>query len=126
MILRRRLCVTLLIGCAFIQGTALKAGEVSKLFRNWPAGDSPREIGNRVAARFLATPHTNFGNPNPPSHITYPEVATWYGALTFAESTRNKALELHLIQRFEPLFTTEANLIPQPVHVDNTVFGAVP
>lgn len=116
----------LLIGCVFIQGTALKGGEAPKSFRNWPADDSPRQIGDRVAARFLATPHTNFGNPNPPAHITYPEAVAWYGALTFAEVTKNEALEKRLIQRFEPLFTAEANLIPEPVHVDNTVFAAVP
>lgn len=126
MIPRRTPLVILLIVTALIQGTALKAGEGLKPFRNWPAGESPREIGNRVAARFLATPHTNFGNPNPPSHITYPEVATWYGALTFAQVTHDRPLEKRLIRRFEPLFTTEAHLIPEPVHVDNSVFGAVP
>lgn len=95
-------------------------------FRNWPAEDSPREIGKRVANRLLATPYSNYGNPGPPSQITYPEVTTWYGALTFAQVSRDKDLESGLIQRFQPLFGDEAKLIPNPVHVDNTVFAAVP
>jgi rhamnogalacturonyl hydrolase YesR len=124
---RYRFSVVFLIWVIAIHGAVLKAGGAEpKSLRDWPAGDSPREIGDRVAARFLATPHTNFGNPTPPSHITYPEVATWYGALTFAHVTHDRALQESLVKRFEPLFGTEANLIPNPVHVDNTVFGAVP
>src|ERR1700730_7555447 len=95
-------------------------------FRTWPAGTSPGEIGKRVADRLLTTPHFNYGNPGLPSQITYPEVATWYGALTFAQVSRDKDLQSRLIRRFEPLFGDEAKLIPNPVHVDNTVFAAVP
>jgi rhamnogalacturonyl hydrolase YesR len=95
-------------------------------FGAWPQGRSPTEIGTRVANRFVATPHTNFGRPTPPSSITYPESCTWYGALTFAKLSHNTALTKQLIDRFEPLFTTEANLIPTAVHVDPSAFGAVP
>jgi rhamnogalacturonyl hydrolase YesR len=97
-----------------------------KSFQNWPAGTSPQEIGARVAERFIATPHTNFGRPGGPGRITYPEVVTWYGALTFAQLTGNKDMTSRLTQRFEPFFSTEASLVPQPVNVDSTVFGAVP
>jgi len=97
-----------------------------KELRSWPAAASPEEIGKRVADRLLATPHFNFGKPDTPSQITYPEVATWYGALTFAQESRDKQLKSQLIQRFQPLFGDEAKLIPSPVHVDNTVFAAVP
>jgi len=95
-------------------------------FGPWPKGGSPQEIGNRVAGRFVATPHTNFGRPTPPGSITYPETCTWYGALTFAQLSRNKALTHKLIARFEPLFGAEAHLIPTADHVDPSVFGAVP
>ncbi len=95
-------------------------------FKKWPAGSSPQEVGKKVAERLVTSPHQNFGQPLPPSQITYPEVVTWYGALTFAKVTSDKALNAQLIQRFEPLFSTEADLIPNPNHVDNTVFGAVP
>lgn len=103
-----------------------EAAKQRSTFRNWPAGKSPREIGKRVAERLVSTPHANFGKPEPPTQITYPEAATWYGALIFAQASHDKQLESRLIQRFQPLFGDEANLIPKPVHVDNTVFAAVP
>jgi rhamnogalacturonyl hydrolase YesR len=92
----------------------------------WPAGTSPQEIGKRVAARFVASPHPNFGRTNPPNSITYPETCAWYGALTFAKVTGDKDLTAKLIQRFEPLFGAESRLIPRPSNVDATVFGSVP
>jgi unsaturated rhamnogalacturonyl hydrolase len=95
-------------------------------FGPWPNGGSPKEIGTRVAERFAATPHTNFGRPAPPGSITYPETCTWYGALTFAQLSRNKALTRKLVARFQPLFGAEAHLIPTADHVDPSVFGAVP
>ncbi len=95
-------------------------------FTNWPAGSSPKEIGQRVADRFIATPHPNFGRPTPPARITYPEICTWYGALTFAKESGNKKLTGQLVNRFEPLFGSEDTLVPLPDHVDHTVFGAIP
>lgn len=95
-------------------------------FSNWPAGSSPEEVGKRVAEHFVASPHQNFGRPTPPTRIGYPEVCTWYGALEFAKESKDKALAEALAKRFEPLFTTEAKMVPDPVHVDYTVFGAVP
>jgi unsaturated rhamnogalacturonyl hydrolase len=110
-----------------VPGQAQKrAPKQLSVFRNWPDGKSPQEIGKRVAERLASTPHSNFGKPEPPNQITYPEVATWYGALIFARASHDKQLESRLIQRFQPLFGDEANLIPKPVHVDNTVFAAVP
>ncbi|RPI19344.1 MAG: glycosyl hydrolase, partial [Acidobacteriales bacterium] len=96
-------------------------------FDNWPKGSSPLDVGNRVAARFVVTPHTNFIRPGPPKFITYPETCTWYGALRFAQISGNKELTAQLIKRFDPLLTpAEAHLIPEPSHVDLSVFGAVP
>jgi unsaturated rhamnogalacturonyl hydrolase len=94
--------------------------------KNFPKGTSPKEIGNRIADHFIATPHTNFGRPVPPKVITYPETCTWYGALTFAKVTENKKLTAQLAERFEPLFGSRDTLIPIPDHVDYTVFGSVP
>ncbi len=90
----------------------------------WPAGYSPRHIGLRVAERFAAGPHGNGGRP--PPFIIYPETCAWYGALTFAQLSGERALTAALIRRFEPLFGPEAHLIPKPVNVDSTVFGVVP
>jgi rhamnogalacturonyl hydrolase YesR len=95
-------------------------------FTDWPAGKSPKEIGDRVAKRFIETPHQNFGRVAPPKIINYPEVCAWYGALTFAKVTDNNELRDQLIQRFEPLWTTEKSKIPDASHVDYTVFAALP
>jgi len=123
----KRMCTALCAILAVSYASPAMAGVTKvKSFQNWPAGTSPQEIGARVAERFIATPHTNFGRPGGPGRITYPEVVTWYGALTFAQLTGNKDMTSRLTQRFEPFFSTEASLVPQPVNVDSTVFGAVP
>src|ERR1700722_16042790 len=95
-------------------------------FAKWPAGSSPKEIGKRVAERFVSGPHTNFGRSAPPDHITYPEDVAWYGALTFAQLSGDQDLTSRLIQRFDHLLIEELALVPQPVHVDSTIFGSVP
>ena len=97
-----------------------------KEFESWPQGASPEEIGKRVAERYANGPHTNFGRPTPPAHITYPETCTWYGSLTFAQLIDEKDLTAMLTARFDPLFGDDSKLIPNPVNVDSTVFGAVP
>ena len=95
-------------------------------FTHWPKGFSPKEVGNKVAEHFVVTPHTNFGRSTPPKVITYPEVCAWYGALTFARESGNKKLSRKLAERFEPLFGADSSMIPEPDHVDYTVFGTVP
>ena len=125
---------TLGMGCRHAAETKPAAAPAAKadktvgkeLFGAWPAGQSPVEIGKRVAARFVASPHQNFGRPTPPRTITYPEVCTWYGALTFADLSHDAALREALVKRFEPLFGSEKAMVPVPTHVDATVFGAVP
>jgi len=97
-----------------------------KEFTNWPKGSSPEEVGKRVAERFISKPFQNFGRSTPPAHITYPEVCTWYGGLTFAQLTGDKDLTAKLVQRFDPLLGDQSNLVPTPNHVDATVFGTVP
>ncbi len=121
----RRRSAEVLFAIALIAFATLAAGR-KKVFQDWPTGTSPAEIGKRVAERFASGPHTNFGKSAPPEHITYPETVAWYGALTFAQVTGAKKLTAQLVNRFAPLFSVEAALIPEPVHVDATVFGAVP
>ncbi len=90
-------------------------------FTDWPQGASPQEVGKRVAERFVSSPHMD------PKSITYPEVCTWYGALTFAQLSGDKDLSSKLIKRFDLLLTPqEAGLVSKERHVDFTVFGAVP
>jgi unsaturated rhamnogalacturonyl hydrolase len=121
-----RSSILLVLVNAIVLVFPLHAQKQEKEFRHWPAGKSPKEIGKLVAEHLVVTPHTNFGRPGPPPQVTYPEVVSWYGALRFAQMSGDKDLEAKLIQRFQPLFGDEANLIPKPVHVDNTVFAAVP
>jgi rhamnogalacturonyl hydrolase YesR len=64
--------------------------------------------------------------PDAPRKITYPEVCTWYGALTFAQLTNDKQLAAKLEERFQPLFGADSMIVPVPNHVDNSVFGGVP
>ena len=114
----------LLVFAAF--ATISNAEDRPKEFKKWPAGKSPREIGTRVAEHFVTTPHTNFGRPEPATFITYPESVAWYGALTFTSVSGDKELTNKLVRRFDPLFGPEASFIPEPTHVDLTVFGVVP
>jgi rhamnogalacturonyl hydrolase YesR len=89
--------------------------------KHWPKGSSPQEIGKRVAEHFAVRPL-----PVAPRKIPYPEVCTWYGALTFASLTKDNKLIKRLEECFSTLFGVDSVLIPIPNHVDNTVFGSVP
>ena len=92
------------------------------VFRDWPAGASPAEVGRRVAENFAARPFQR-----PTAFIIYPEVCTWYGALTLASLTGDAGLQQRLVRKFDPLFTPEGskNISPN-AHVDYRVFGTVP
>lgn len=123
------LFVTCVFGLMLTQPTAAAKRESKvpiKEFSNWPAGTSPQEIGKRVAERYVASDYINLHRNPPTPTIIYPEVCTWYGALTFAQLSGDKDLTQRLTQRFDPLFGDKAALVPKPNHVDNTVFGAVP
>jgi len=99
---------------------AAAPGHAQKEFQNWPAGTSPTVIGKRVAERFVSSKHLRDNT------IIYPEVCAWYGSLTFAQLSGDKDLTRRLMARFDPLFTTEAALVPTERHVDFSVFGSVP
>ena len=99
----------------------------SAYFQNLPKGATALEVGKLIAENFVVRPHGNLGRPKVPKFIIYPEVCAWYGSLTFAQLTNDTDLVSRLIKRFDPLLTTaEAPLIPNPIHVDLSVFGAVP
>lgn len=111
---------TLRVACLVLIAVPLGFGQ-EKYFSNWPAGTSPQEVGKRVAEHFVTSPHQD------PHKITYPEVCSWYGALTFAHLSDNKQLTADLIKRFEPLLSPPGSeLIHHERHVDFSVFGAVP
>jgi unsaturated rhamnogalacturonyl hydrolase len=112
---------TIAFALMFISTTKIAAAQTD-YFSNWPAGDSPQEVGKRLAEHFVTSPHQGNGT------IFYGEVATWYGALTFAQLTHDDALRSRLIQKFEPLMPggAEAARIPIRHHVDDSIFGVVP
>jgi len=128
---KKPILIAQLVVCAIVltfapQAHAKLQEKAIKEFSNWPAGTSPQEIGKRVAERYAASDYINLHRHPPTPTIIYPEVCTWYGALTFAQLTHDTDLTQRLIKRFEPLFGEKASLIPKPNHVDNTVFGTVP
>jgi rhamnogalacturonyl hydrolase YesR len=98
----------------------------SSYFKQWPEGLSPLEVGKRVAWHFLDSPYFIFSQPGLPKTIAYPETCAWYGALEFARSSGDNILIGKLKVRFEPLFGKDSLLIPSPVNVYYSVFGAVP
>src|ERR1051326_8361991 len=100
---------TVVLSFAFV--SLVSAAEVAD-FATWPAGSSPKEIGQRVANRFLASRHPNFGRPTLPKSITYPEVCAWYGALNFAKVSGDEKMVGQLTERFEPLFREEKSMVP--------------
>jgi len=93
---------------------------------SWTKDVDPETIGKLVAKRFVESRHNSFRANEPAKSITYPEVCAWYGALKFGEATNDNKLLKQLEDRFMPFFGEEQSLVPNPVHVDNTVFGAIP
>lgn len=96
---------------------------------DFPKGSTPEDVGHRIVNKYLQTPHSLYGNTRPstkPHQITYPDVCTWLGGLWFADAIGDEPLYNRLVDRFEPLFSAERNLLPKPNHVDNNVFGALP
>lgn len=112
---------------ACLMFSSLQAQEYN--LTKFPKGSTPLEVGNRIANKFIVTPHTRFGNPRAekaPNYITYPNACAWLGALWFGKVTKNEPLLDKLKDRFEPLFSTEQKMLPRMNHVDHNVVGAVP
>ena len=92
-----------------------------KEFRNWPAGASPKEVGERVAERFVTRVKLS------QEVAIYPAICTWYGALTFAQLVGDKVLLNRLIGQFDEQFTPAlSSFVLTKQHVDFSVSGAVP
>lgn len=112
--------------CFALMCTSFAIGAKNTDFGIWPKGYSPKEVGTLVSERYAASPFTDFGLKLPATHITYPEICTWFGALKFARETKNKDLIKRLDDRMQPLFGEQKKLVPRPHHVDATVYGVVP
>ncbi len=92
----------------------------------WPKGMTPEEIGLKVAELFVNSPYLQHSEGGFRKHISYFEVCTWYGSLTFAQLAKNPMLSSRLNDRFDPLMSTDSALLPVADHVDYSVFGTVP
>lgn len=101
---------------------------------NFPEGSVPREIGVKLAERFIDLGHSYWGSitsDKVADHVTYPDVCAWLGALWFSQSIENQELYDRLADKFDLLFTTEKHLQPSlspsaSNKVDFYVFGSIP
>lgn len=92
------------------------------LLTDFPKGYTPQEVGKRLAHRFVGGKHALHAG----KWISYPETFNWNGSLKFAALTKDKELLKLLQDKFEPLFTTEKQLLPIMNHVDLNMFGSLP
>jgi len=117
----------------FVFSTQLSFAQSYDL-KKFPEGCEPEFIGKKLTERYLQTPHSHWGNINSEhkvTFVTYPDVCAWLGALWFTQSIKDENLYNKLVDRFDPLFTTEKDFLPTlrpTAHnvVDWYVFGAVP
>ncbi|MES2660234.1 MAG: glycoside hydrolase family 88 protein [Verrucomicrobiota bacterium] len=111
--------------CAFcLILTALPARAAEDHFNDWPEGTSPQLIGTRVTERFLSKLKAKAASGKM-DEVRYPEVVTWYGALTFAKASKQLELTKSLIARADLLLKEETHKLPPPDHVDRNVLGAL-
>ena len=120
--------IHLLAAVVIVTGVCAGPGAQQDEFTNWPEGTSPQAVGRRVAENFIVRPYRAQSDPTK-AHIgiIYPEVCTWYGALTVAQLTGDQDLQRRLIRKLDKLMTPpESGMINQSGHVDFRVFGSVP
>lgn len=118
----------------FLSSAVFSLHSQSYDLKKFPEGSKPEEIGVKLVERYLQTPHSDWGRINSKhkvTFVTYPDVCAWLGSLWFTTATKNDYLYGQLVERFEPLFTTQKNMLPEfrpkPHNVvDWYVFGAVP
>ena len=94
----------------------------TNLLTDFPKRYTPEEAGKLIADRFVDARHALHAG----KWISYPETFYWTGALKFAAITSDKELSGLLKNKFEPLFSTEKELLPIMNHVDLNMFGSLP
>lgn len=97
-------------------------------FADWPEGKDPAVVGKRLIGNFLPRKFRYETDPAKAKlGVIYPEVITWYGALSVADLTHDKDLRDKLVGKFDFYLTEEgAKHINPAAHVDYRVFGIVP
>ena len=115
-------CLGLLAASAGLaQNPGANAPANNKYFADWPAGTDPRDVGKRVAEAFIPVPNMEMPSHGPKA-LHYSHVATWTGALQFAQLTQDKDLKKRLVDRFDPMFAAIGDTVPFTDHVDGAVF----
>ena len=116
-----KILIVLLVGLSISQS----ASGQSSYFNNWPAGTSPKEIGQRLAENFAAR-DLEFQSGKR-EFVIYPEACAWYGSLEVAGELHDRDLTDRLVHKFNILLTADgAKHISQQAHVDYSVFGIIP
>jgi len=103
------------ISCQYLFGQG-------NLLKDFPEGFGPKEVGKRLAYRFVDRKHMLHAG----KWISYPETFNWTGALKYAEKTNDKKLFSLLEARFDKLTAEEKQLLPIMNHVDLNMFGSLP
>lgn len=107
------------LGTLFFAGCATAKPDLSQ----WPAGDDPQTVGQRVTDNYLERAYRTNKN----GFIVYPEICAGFGAMKFTDAAGDKARQQKLITRFAPVLDPQKKiLIPTVAHVDFSVFGVVP
>ena len=100
----------------------------------WSAGTDPATVSRRLSEQFLTTTpwaykpegcdtaRKSYGG----GVMMYCVASLWAHGLDCAALSGQKDIEKRLLDSFWPLMGAEKHRIPQPGHVDNTIFGALP
>ncbi|WP_312336491.1 glycoside hydrolase family 88 protein [Sphingobacterium sp.] len=89
---------------------------------NFPTGADPKEVGHRIAHRFIAGKHMLHAG----KWISYPETFYWTGAINYAHLMGDQELMQAMKARFSKLTASEPQLLPIKNHVDLNMFGSLP
>jgi len=115
---------SVLVGILFLFSVSVAKAQSADL-KKWPAGSSPAEVGKRLAENWVKRDFEFQSGRR--QFLIYPEVCTWYGALSVANSIKDKDLKLRLKTKFDRFLTEEGSKNINPVaHVDYRVIGIVP
>lgn len=107
---------------ALVDYSAFAQTVSNKYFKDFPYQADPIRVGEKLSHHLLETKHQLYFDRG----IHYAEVCTWFGALRFAQETKDSTLISLLRNRFELLFEIEKKLLPPPIHVDQNMFGCLP
>ena len=106
-----------------------------KVLSCWPEGADPATVSRRLSEQFLSTPaeaykpvgcdtaRASYGGGQA---IMYCVASLWAHGLDCAALAGQRDIEKRLLERFWPLMGEQKRFVPQPGHVDNTIFGALP